>query len=325
MSTDPPPGEPAEMVRPVHTHARITVGYLATPSGADGVVLAVAIARVTGAAIDLVCVVRPVPYDGQPGLAQYQQRVEARAAEWLTEGAALIPDGFEYRTVVTVNESFAEGLASYAEQTRARMIVVGGTGDGLLRRHTLGTISTELVHSSPLPVALAPRGYADRTHVVLDTVTVAVPVKPGADNPLPFAEAFAERAKLDIRLLSLVSIECPFDDDTTLQARAAQVAIARKLLEDTRAAVNPALDVDVLVADGATLDEALSNLPWDDNDIAAIGSGHLGRPNRVFLGSTAARILRWTTAPVVVVPKNSLPPQELTPRIEVPPTNRPPA
>ncbi|GAB99688.1 Usp family protein [Gordonia namibiensis NBRC 108229] len=283
---------------------RLTVGYLATPSGADGVVLAVALARVTGAAIDLVCVVRPTPYDGQPGLAQYQQRIEAQAADWLREGAELIPAGFSYRTVVTVNESFADGLASHAVDTGAKMIVVGGTGDGLLSRHTLGTVSNELVHSSPVPVALAPRGYADRVDAVLDMVTVAVPVRPGEDNPLPFAEKLAERAKLDLRLLSLVSLESPFDDDSSRDVRAAQIAVARELLEKTRSEVNPELEVDVLVADGTTLDEALANLPWDANDIVAIGSGHLGSPNRVFLGSTASRILRWTTAPVIVVPKS---------------------
>ncbi|MDJ0452741.1 universal stress protein [Gordonia amicalis] len=309
MSTDTPAPRPesetpAEETEPPTTPS-LTVGYLATPSGADGVVLAVALARVTGATIDLVCVVRPVPYDGRPGLAQYQQRIEAQAAEWLREGAALIPAGFPHRTVVTVDDSFAGGLASHAVATQARMIVVGGTGDGLLRRHTLGTVSNELVHSSPVPVALAPRGYADRVDAVLDTVTVAVPVKPGADNPLPFAEKLAERAKLDLRLLSLVSLESPFDDDSSRDARTAQIAVARELLDKTRAEVNAELAVDVLVADGATLDEALANLPWDANDIVAVGSGHLGSSNRVFLGSTASRILRWTTAPVIVVPKNS--------------------
>ena len=72
------------------------------------------------------------------------------------------------------------------------------------------------------------------------------------------------------------------------------------------------LEVDVLVADGDTLDEALANLPWDANDIVAVGSGHLGADNRVFLGTTAARILRWTTAPVIVVPKESTPDTETT-------------
>lgn len=292
MSTDSP-------ARP-----RLTVGYLATPSGDDGIALAVAIARKTGAAIDLVCVVHPVPYDGHPGVEQYQARLENQAATWLAAGAARIPDDIETRTVVVVDESFTDGLIGLAQQARAEIIVVGGTGDGLISRHTLGTVSTELLHSAPLPVALAPRGYADRTGVALDMVTVAVPVKPTTSNPLPFALAFAEQAHLDLRLVSLVSLESPFDDDVSRSARARRVEVVRDLLEKTRATVDSDLDIEVLVADGPTLDEALDNLQWDDNDLVAVGSGHLGAENRVFLGSTAARILRWTTAPVLVVPRS---------------------
>ncbi len=283
---------------------RLAVGYLATPSGNDGVALAVAVAQATGAAIDLICVVKPVPYDGHPGLDQYQERLENQAAEWLAEGANLVPDGIELRTVVTVNEAFSDGIVEVAEQSGAAMIIVGGTGDGILSRHTLGTVSTELLHSSPLPVLLAPRGYAGRTGVKLDMITVAVPLKENASDPLPFALGLAELAHLDLRLMSLVSIEAKLDDETNRQAREYQVSVAQELLAKTRESVAPGLDVDVVVADGDSLDDALDNLRWDQNDLVAVGSGHLGEPQRVFLGSTAARILRWTTAPVLVVPKS---------------------
>ena len=290
---------------------RVAVGYLATQSGDDGVALGAAIATKTGAAIDLICVVHPVPYDGQPGIDQYMERLENQAAEWLADGASRIPEGIEVRTVVTVHESFTEGLIEVAEQTGAAMIVVGGTGDGIISRHALGTVSTELLHSSPLPVALAPRGYARRSDVVIDMITVAVPVKKSASDPLPFAIRFAEAASIDVRLLSLVSLD-PTVDDTSLAVRKQQVDVARKLLEHTRDQLDVDLEVDVLVADGDTLDEALANLPWDANDIVAVGSGHLGADNRVVLGTTAARILRWTTAPVIVVPKESTADTEAT-------------
>lgn len=284
---------------------RLAVGYLATPSGNDGVALASAIAAKTGAALDLICVVQPIPYDGQPGLEQYMERLENQAAEWLAQGASHVPDGIEVRTVVTVNESFTEGLIDVAEQSGASMIIVGGTGDGLFSRHTLGTVSTELLHSSPMPVGLAPRGYARRRNVVIDMLTVAVPTKHSDSDPLPFSIGFAELASIDLRLLSLVSLEIPDADDESLAVRKHQVNVARQLLEETRDHVDAELDIDVLVADGNTLDEALDNLPWDDNDIISVGSGHLGADNRVFLGPTAARILKWTTAPVIVVPRGT--------------------
>ncbi|GAB36689.1 universal stress protein [Gordonia otitidis] len=284
---------------------RLAVGYLATPSGNDGVALASAIAAKIGAALDLICVIRPIPYDGQPGLEQYMERLENQASEWLAEGAARVPEGIEVRTVVTVNESFTEGLVEVAEQSGASMIIIGGTGDGIFSRHSLGTVSTELLHSSPIPVGLAPRGYTKRKDVVIDMLTVAVSTKHSDSDPLPFSIGFAELASIDLRLLSLVSLEIPGADDESLAVRKQQVQAARTLLEETRDHVDADLDIEVLVADGNTLDEALANLPWDDNDIIAVGSGHLGSENRVFLGPTAARILKWTTAPVIVVPRST--------------------
>lgn len=308
MSTDTPATDNPATDNPATGNPyRLAVGYINTPSGKDGVAFAAALAAVTGAAIDLICVLHPVPYDGNPGVGGYMERVENQAAEWLAEGAALIPDGIETRAVVTVNDSFTAGLIEIARQAGAAMIVVGGATDGLIRRHRLGTVSTELLHSSPLPVALAPRGYVERRRVKIDMLTVAVPATDSGSSPLPFSLGLAELASIDIRLLSLVSLDLPFADESSLEARKQQVAVAQKLLEDTRASVDLDIDVEVLVADGDTLDEALDNLPWDDNDIVAVGSGRLGADDRVFLGTTAARILRWTTAPVIVVPRDATP------------------
>ena len=51
----------------------LTVGYLATPTGDDGVALASALARTFDATVDVVLVVREELPDGHPGRAEYQQ------------------------------------------------------------------------------------------------------------------------------------------------------------------------------------------------------------------------------------------------------------
>jgi predicted phosphoribosyltransferase len=51
----------------------LTVGYLATPTGDDGVALASAIAKTFDADVDVVLVVRQEMPDGHPGRAEYQQ------------------------------------------------------------------------------------------------------------------------------------------------------------------------------------------------------------------------------------------------------------
>ncbi|MCX6471519.1 MAG: universal stress protein [Corynebacteriales bacterium] len=287
------------------TPARITVGYLATASGDDGVALAVALARATGACIDLVCVVRSEEPDGTPGRASYQDMLIRRAREWVAAGADLVPDDLTVEVHTPVAESFTEGLIDFADASGARLIVVGGTRDGLLGRHTLGSISSELVHWSPLPVALAPRGYAERDEVVLDSLTVAVPTTGRSDNPLPFAVALAEEAHLALRLVSLVSLDDAgdLDTETSAQTRARHISAATDILDEATRRAPSTLSVESVVADGDTLSEALDSLRWGEGDLVAVGSARLGPPSRAFLGSTAARILRNTTAPMIVVPK----------------------
>ena len=121
---------------------------------------------------------------------------------------------------MTVGESFAESLIDFAEEHHSDLIVVGGARDGFFGGHVIGPVTSALLHSSPIPVALAPRGYAEDPDEAITAVTAAVPTRPGDDNPLPFAITLASAAELPIRMLSLVSAE-------NLPRRAAPASSAR--------------------------------------------------------------------------------------------------
>jgi nucleotide-binding universal stress UspA family protein len=64
-------------------------------------------------------------------------------------------------------------------------------------------------------------------------------------------------------------------------------------------------EIESLVADGLTLESALKKLNWGHSDILVVGSSRFAVPRRIVLGSTAARILAGTDAPVIVVPRES--------------------
>ena len=59
----------------------LTVGYLATPTGDDGVALAAALAKTFDATVDVVLVVRQEFPDGHPGRAEYQKLLIERGEE----------------------------------------------------------------------------------------------------------------------------------------------------------------------------------------------------------------------------------------------------
>ena len=140
----------------------LTVGYLATPTGHDGVALARVLAATFDATADIVLVVHHELPDEYPGRAQYQQTLVKRGEEWVSQAAAtLAANGAKVNGHVIAGESFAESLIAFAEQKSSDVIVVGGARDGMFGGHVIGSVAGALLHCSPIPVALAPRGYAE--------------------------------------------------------------------------------------------------------------------------------------------------------------------
>lgn len=282
----------------------LTVGYLATPTGDDGVALAAALAKTFDAKVDVVLVVREELPDGHPGRAEYQQLLIAKGEGWIANATAMLAAaGVTASSNVLVGESFPETLIEFAEGKSSDLIVIGGAKDGIFGGHVIGPIAGELLHYSPIPVALAPRGYAEEPPTGILEITAAVPTRKGADNPLPFALTLASAGALPIRLISLVSLEHANAEASGLEARKAQVAAAEENLIVAARSVPEAPDIQSLVADGSTLESALKKLNWGAGDVLLLGSGRFAAPRRVFLGSTAARILAGVDVPVIVVPR----------------------
>jgi nucleotide-binding universal stress UspA family protein len=283
----------------------LTVGYLATPTGDDGIALASALAKTFDATVDVVIVVREELPDGHPGRAEYQQLLIDRGQEWVSKAvAALAEDGITAGSAVIVGDSFAQTLVEFAESKSADLIVVGGARDGFFGRHTIGPVTGALLHSSSIPVALAPRGYAEDPDDSIVALTAAVPTKAGDDNPLPFAITLASAAGLRIRMLSLVSAENLAEAGSAKEVRALQRQAAEENLVVAARALPDAPEIESLVADGMTLESALKKLKWDDGDLLVVGSSRFASPRRIFLGSTAARILAGVDVPVIVVPRD---------------------
>ncbi|CAN7267931.1 universal stress protein [Mycolicibacterium frederiksbergense] len=282
----------------------LTVGYLATPTGDDGVALAAALARTFGADVDVVLVVREELPDGHPGRAQYQELLIERGEQWIAKAVSTLTGAAtSVKANVLVGESFAETLLQFAEDHESDLIVVGGARDGFFGGHVIGPVSSALLHSSTIPVALAPRGYSDDAPDRIEAITAAVPSRAGDDNPLPFAITLASAANLSIRMVSLVSAENLAEAADLKELRQIQIDAAQENLAVAARALPESPDIESLVAEGMTLESALKKLNWDDTDVLVVGSSRFAAPKRIFLGSTASRILAGTDAPVVVIPR----------------------
>ena len=283
---------------------RIVVGYTATDAGADAVALGARIARAIGATLDLVVV---LPRDERrvatPPSAGYDRYLREQATGWLEDASRAVPVGVARSGHVRYGDSFAAGLVAAADEFGASHIVVGAANGGLRGRHRLGTVATELLHSSDVPVVLAPEGARHGApDLGISRITTAIGTRPGADVLLDESVALAAASGSPLRLVSLVSVDLPPSVDTGV-IRLAGAAHADEVLTSALEALPEGIRADVVVARGERVEDAVTHLDWEPGELAIVGSSRLAQPRRLFLGSTAAKMLHELPVPMIVVPR----------------------
>jgi nucleotide-binding universal stress UspA family protein len=293
---------------------KLLVGYLATPGGADAMKLGARLARTLGAEVEA-CIILPTDrvLPTMTGTRDYEAKLGAQAEKWLAEALASVPDDVAARSHVSFDESFAEGLIRETARLEADVVVVGGSGGGLAGSYSLGSVVNELLHSAPVPVVVAPRGTRDSKIDRVREVTCAIGERQGADLLLEKAVRFSKAAGTPLRLVSLVALDPMFGqlrgDEEAVRERA--LAHARQVLETAKSSLPEGFPVTAVAVEGPTIEDAVRRLEWHDGDLIMVGSSRLSAPRRLFLGSTAAKMLRVLDVPMMVVPRDQLGVQDL--------------
>ncbi|WP_043846642.1 universal stress protein [Crystallibacter crystallopoietes] len=278
---------------------RYVVGYQPDERGADAVALGVAISRAQGIGLDIVYVVpENAPFVSVEPRGRRIKAGEQEITRARHEALALVPSDVEADFRVVDADSFSEGLINAAVEDAAALIVIGAASHGIFKRFTVGSVANALLHASPLPVALAPRGY--QHNGPLTRMTAFIGQRPGSQAARDVAVTAADRRGVPLRLVSLVALDTREHSDSGeaihqahLHANSVLAETASKLLEGTAT---------VTVAHGRSIEQAIDSLDWEDGELVIIGSSRLAQRNRLFLGSTALKVLRALPVPMVVVP-----------------------
>ncbi len=207
------------------------------------------------------------------------------------------------------DRSVPRALLDEAARSDAWMLVVGSSGDAEPGRIRLGSKTDRLVHSSPVPVAIAPRGY--RTDQPVTRVTVGFRDDDASWSMLARVADICRQTSARLRVATFViapprrpvtsrasHTETQVIDIWKLQAAGAQEE-ARTYLDSQGV---DAAAVKFVLAEGPDWARAITTLDWEDGDILAVGSSATHPVARVFLGSSAAKIIRYAPVPVVAVP-----------------------
>ena len=231
--------------------------------------------------------------------AEYRSHVDREAASVLERARERI-SGVKVTPLVHHARSVPAGLLEVAESHEARLVVAG----------TLGSTSNRLLHSSHVPVALAPHGFRAAPDARVARVTAAF--GGGSDDLVVAAGAVAAQVGATLRLASFaVRPRAPYTvavgreaDDTGVDEWVAEIQTAqREALERVHELPDVPEDCDAVVGRGESWEEALDDIDWETGDVLVIGSSTVGPIARVFLGSRSEKLVQHSPVPTVVVPR----------------------
>lgn len=288
----------------------VVVGFGPDVRGFSGVDLGAQLARSGGDDLVLCCVVHdawdsPAARDFGGVDDDWRSELRSSAVETLENAAARIGDGVGVETVIRTGRSVPQGLAAEGEERHARMLVVGSSGDGVFGRISFGSVSDRLVHSSRVPVGVAPRGYSEQRAPVGRLVMAVYPTR--RDVALTAAVIDLARwlsapvqvvtfAVRDRSALGQFASREVFDywSEQVIEAHA-------EIVDELTAAGIPVLGA--AIVEGSGWPQTIAAAGWRPGDLLIVGSSEYGPVAQVFLGSTATRIVRYAPVPVVLLPR----------------------
>jgi nucleotide-binding universal stress UspA family protein len=247
--------------------------------------------------------------------AEYQEYLDSSAQETIEEARRLVPGDRSAAFVVARARSTSAGLLEVAREHGARLLVLGSSTAGVLGRVAFGSVADRLLHSSPLPVVLGPRGFRCRPEATVRRVTAAFGATDGADELVVAVAGVAARAKAALRVASFaVRPRTPLTagigsraEDAVVREWTADVERAqRAVLEQVEKLPRQPSAIEAAVGHGGDWAAAIEDIGWDDGDLLAVGSSTAGPLEHVFIGSRSSRIVRHSPVPVVVVPRGAL-------------------
>ena len=254
-----------------------------------------------------------VPRDGQDrrGVPRVPRR-GCRRRPRKSQGTTC-PDDVEAQFVRHDARSAPAGLLQLAEEYEANMVVLGSSSAGLFGHVALGSVTDRLVHSSPVSIALATRGFRCKPGSKVARATGGLRrvrrrrrPRPGCGQsrrqcrrrvPDRFVRRLVDGRRTRRRSAPARRTPCSQSGPRRWRRwRTRHLHTVEELSELPR-------KVETAIGRGETWAEALDDIGWEQGDVLVVGSSGIGPVAQVFLGSRATKILRHSPVPVVVVPR----------------------
>ena len=289
------------------------VGFSPDQGGREALALAAVLVRSSGGTI-VVCNVIPETW-GHPSMArvdaEYAIFLEQHAKKALAKAKEALGKGISAEFISRSAASAREGLLQTASDVGADCVVLGSARTAPLGRFAEGSVTSGILHSASLPVALAPKGYSPGPRARVKRVTCAFSGAKDSNSLARRSVGLCESFNAPLRLATLVvrdkqmyptgagySAENLVSNQMKRQANAAQAEVIANWTSPVKVAS--------AIGDGKTWRAALDSLSWKDAEVMVVGSSGLGPILRVFLGSNSGKIVCNSPVPCIILPRGEV-------------------
>lgn len=292
----------------------LLVGYSPHKEDLGALDLACQLARSHGDSLHALSVVpagwpTAVAGDTDREFEQWAAGEGSAAVEAATAHLATHPDVQSSASWVA-GQSVPQTLLDTARTLDARLIVVGSGEQVTHGQIGITSKTMRLLHSSDVPIAIAPRGYDAPPGARIDRVTVAFR---GDDATWSLLRSVAEIAQPTGASLRVVTFAIRSRTMFPARVSGAEDMVLAAWVERAEAEQAEARDLlgrlgftdDSLtfeVPTGRSWGGAMDSLDWERGDVLVVGSSSTHTLSQVFLGSSSTKIVRHSPVPVIVVP-----------------------
>jgi nucleotide-binding universal stress UspA family protein len=245
----------------------------------------------------------PAPMDAVTLSPVDRESLQRQLQAFLPPGAAGIP--IECRIV----EGDAGGEILAAAAT-ADLLVVGTHGRSGFERLVLGSIAERLLRQAPCPLLIVPRASPDATDPVpqlFHHIVAAVDFSPASTHAAAFAISLAEEADAHLTLVHALDLP-PAVETWIVESEAGSSRLQQwragasgRLHELVPADADTYCHVEERVEAGAASRVILDLAAARHAGLIVIGAHGGGPLGRMFVGSTAQRVVRQSVCPVLIV------------------------
>lgn len=264
------------------------------------------LARRSGAAVILLRVVSFLWPSEHAHLREMGDNMDKEASEYLfTVETHLAEKGIEASIVVVHEGDVPEVICDTARQNAVDLIAISTHGHGGIKRWALGSVTTKVMQSSPLPLFVHRSSGEKAAEVDCKNMLIPIDGSPFAENVFPRAQGIVALFNAKVWFLSVVNVPGGFSAlQQEMQSMEDQVARSiRNYCTSLESRLQKAqkTNYEFAIRKGDPAETICAFTAENKIDLIAMSTHGRSGISRWALGSVADKVLRSSPKPILLV------------------------